>query len=497
MGIFDRTRSGQIVSPVGPPSGGGGGSGANTALSNLSAVSINADLIPIANVTQNLGASAKAWNQLLVAEIRDSANTVSILNDSRVLKNAASDTKIDWAGNALSLASANNAHISLNPNGTGKIAFNDASAGTTGHVWTSVDNFGRGGWAAAASGANTALSNLAGVTSISSDLIGNTGADWLIQTKDDAAAVTKNLTIISGSAVGSGAASGNLFLKTGQGDTVGGSITIQTGDNGISTSGDINIYSGNFGGGSGAINIATAGAASVSGNSLSFSATTNIFLGTSSIIALQSSPFVFKTFNRTSGVASQNISLESGTTVNGVSGNVILTSGNTSGSGNSGNVVLQTGTSSSGSRGSIVLDASSLDASLISKGIGVGVWIKYTVTHTALQAAALTNNIELFSLPTKGVIKNVIIKHTTAFAGTSITAYTVSVGIAASLAKYASAFDVFQATGAAVGQTSSVADFESFTGATSIKIAATSVGANLSASTAGSVEVYVLWNVLP
>lgn len=116
---------------------------------------------------------------------------------------------------------------------------------------------------------------------------------------------------------------------------------------------------------------------------------------------------------------------------------------------------------------------------------------KYTVSHTALQAAALTNDIELFSAPAFQIIERIVLKHNTAFAGTGITAYTLSVGISGDLEKYTSAFDVFQAVADGVKNVALLGDVESFAGATSIRLAATSVGANLDQSTAGSVDVYV------
>lgn len=162
----------------------------------------------------------------------------------------------------------------------------------------------------------------------------------------------------------------------------------------------------------------------------------------------------------------------------------------------SGDIKIVTGTASSGTRGSIDIEGSSLDVTAVETGTGVPIWKKYTVSHIALQAAALTNDIELLSLPAFGVIHNVIIKHSTAFAGIGITAYTLSVGISSNLTKYASAFDVFQATGGGIGQTSNVSDFEDVTSSTSIRLAATSTGANLDQSTAGSVDVYVLWGAM-
>lgn len=123
---------------------------------------------------------------------------------------------------------------------------------------------------------------------------------------------------------------------------------------------------------------------------------------------------------------------------------------------------------------------------------------KYTVTHTSLQAAALTNDIELFSLAAREYVESICIKHSTAFSGGSISAYTISVGLTGNLDYYQSAFDVFQATGNTVfAKTLHGLDPQNFGSATSIRIAATSVGANLSASTAGSVTVYVKVGKLP
>jgi hypothetical protein len=124
-------------------------------------------------------------------------------------------------------------------------------------------------------------------------------------------------------------------------------------------------------------------------------------------------------------------------------------------------------------------------------------WTKYTVSESAFTAAATSEDIELFSLAAKGVIHAVVIKHTTAFSGGSLTGFTLSVGISGNLTKHASAFDVFQATGNTISQTSNTVDVEDFSSAVSIRLAAVSTGANVSAATAGSVDVYVLTSTLP
>ena len=125
-------------------------------------------------------------------------------------------------------------------------------------------------------------------------------------------------------------------------------------------------------------------------------------------------------------------------------------------------------------------------------------WTKYTKTYVDLSAAANTNSITLLSLPAKGVIHAVVVKHSLAFSGGGITAYAVSVGISGDLTKFSSYFDVFQAAGNQVGQTSNVgAGIENFGAATTILLSASSVGGLLNAATSGSVDVWVLSSTIP
>lgn len=124
-------------------------------------------------------------------------------------------------------------------------------------------------------------------------------------------------------------------------------------------------------------------------------------------------------------------------------------------------------------------------------------WSKYTKTYADLAAAALTNDIQLFQLPTAGVIHGAVIHHTQSFAGGLITGYTLSLGIMGDLTKYASAFDVFQAPGNTTFQNDLVLGLENLGAPTSIRLAATAVGANLDQATAGSVDIWVLTSSLP
>jgi hypothetical protein len=181
---------------------------------------------------------------------------------------------------------------------------------------------------------------------------------------------------------------------------------------------------------------------------------------------------------------------------------------------------------------------------------------KITKTYADLAQAAVTFDIELFMLPPGGFIHAIMMKHSAAFTGGILSAYTLSIGVGANLTKFMSAQNVFNAPGAlnfhvvwgpffnfymppamvnvdgAIGgltigasytqaqinalrdATEVLADdvralrtalalycggqvgIESASANTSIRLAATSTGANTSTATAGSVDVYVLYSIL-
>ena len=116
---------------------------------------------------------------------------------------------------------------------------------------------------------------------------------------------------------------------------------------------------------------------------------------------------------------------------------------------------------------------------------------RYSIPYTDPTAAALTKTWPLFTLKKGSIILGVRIKHSTKFAGTAVTAVTVSVGSSGlGTTGLANAFDVFQAVAAGARELSQT--FKDTDADEVINAYFTSVGGNLSALTAGSVEIDVL-----
>lgn len=169
-------------------------------------------------------------------------------------------------------------------------------------------------------------------------------------------------------------------------------------------------------------------------------------------------------------------------------------------SSNTGKVYVATdGTSSSdcttGSSSTRALCVSNGSSWVSLGGSGGASWTKYTIGEAAL-AAAGTSAHTLFSLTAQQVIRGVTIKHSTAFTGGSVSAMTVSVGSSTVTDYYCPALDIFA--------TASNTGFERDSGVGKATFAADNVtanfictGANCSAATAGSVDIYVLVETLP
>lgn len=156
-----------------------------------------------------------------------------------------------------------------------------------------------------------------------------------------------------------------------------------------------------------------------------------------------------------------------------------------------------------GSQGS--LDAR-LDVSLNEDGtlktpaivaLGSAVWTKYTIPYTAFTAASMFQSVPLFTLPARGVIEGVVIKHSSGFAGGGLTGFTVEVGVTGDEDRFATAFNVFQVPGSSVAKSSAQQSIEDFASTTPVLVTGRSAAANVNAVTIGSVDIWVKSSTLP
>jgi len=125
-------------------------------------------------------------------------------------------------------------------------------------------------------------------------------------------------------------------------------------------------------------------------------------------------------------------------------------------------------------------------------GVNVPGWQKFSVTHTQFQTAGLTQNILLYSLPAGGLIHGVKLKNTIAFAGAGITDYFLSLGFVGALDDLLIEYSVTPAPAADSFAIAQTFDSRNHSAAVDVRIAARSTGANLSASTAGAADIWLL-----
>ncbi len=121
----------------------------------------------------------------------------------------------------------------------------------------------------------------------------------------------------------------------------------------------------------------------------------------------------------------------------------------------------------------------------------IGRWFKVVVSALDFTDAAVEESIDLFQLPPGGIVEAIKAKHSEAFAGGAISAYTVEVGSASQTQKYMSAFDVFSAPTSTNHKVSTSGDEESHDAATPIKVTAKTIGGNVDDATAGTVEIWI------
>lgn len=117
-------------------------------------------------------------------------------------------------------------------------------------------------------------------------------------------------------------------------------------------------------------------------------------------------------------------------------------------------------------------------------------WQKVSFSYASLQTAATTNTITAFSLPALNTLNGLLVKHTTAFSGGSISAIQAQLGIAADHGKFIDNFDAFQGVADTAFESVMTQYLSSFTSPANITLTLNSTGANLSALTAGSIDIY-------
>jgi hypothetical protein len=124
-------------------------------------------------------------------------------------------------------------------------------------------------------------------------------------------------------------------------------------------------------------------------------------------------------------------------------------------------------------------------------------WRKFTVDYSDLSSASNSFSVTIFSLLAKEGLEYVLIHHTTAFSGGSISAYTIEVGQTGDSDDYAKPFDVFQASGNTVKKMTNIVDLPNFGTTTDVTVTGRTVGDTLDNATVGSVDIYVRTFILP
>jgi hypothetical protein len=126
------------------------------------------------------------------------------------------------------------------------------------------------------------------------------------------------------------------------------------------------------------------------------------------------------------------------------------------------------------------------------------VWQKVTIPYTSLSTAAQSITVTLLALAARQIITGLVIKHTTAFAGTAITALTVTVGDSNQAVDYYSdtPFSLTSAVSNTNFLVSNILSLGSFGGG-NVTATFTSTGGNLNALTAGSVDFLLSVAALP
>ena len=117
-------------------------------------------------------------------------------------------------------------------------------------------------------------------------------------------------------------------------------------------------------------------------------------------------------------------------------------------------------------------------------------WQSVTIPYSSFSAAALSNAIAAFSLPATAILTGLVAKHSTKFSGTGITDVYLTFGVSGGYDQFVDDFDVFQTVADQAFVNAGLNYIGSWANPTTVYVKATSVGANLSALSQGSVTIF-------
>lgn len=117
-------------------------------------------------------------------------------------------------------------------------------------------------------------------------------------------------------------------------------------------------------------------------------------------------------------------------------------------------------------------------------------YLKTTMTFAQFTALSLSQSVAAFSLPAGNILTGLIIKHSTPFTGSSITAVLAEIGTTGSPDQFIGDYNVFQSASDTVFDNTVTGFIGSFINPTSIFLTLTATGANLNALSTGSVDIY-------
>lgn len=135
-----------------------------------------------------------------------------------------------------------------------------------------------------------------------------------------------------------------------------------------------------------------------------------------------------------------------------------------------------------------------VDLPVVNIPIGGEFTFKFNIAHTSFQTGS-TSVSRTCPLPLIAgyAVKNVTMKTTTAFAGSGITGYTLEAGVTGDTDLFAPPYNCLTAVSGANFQSTPQTTIVNMSSNTNLLLTAISTGANLSASTAGAVSVWITY----